>query len=161
MGFVLDIVFRDAAINRAFGSIVGPVWLAVGADGLNLPFHTDPVSVASGPRWNFAVRLVLSVADVAGAYLYCTLCTYGPGGHGTVALGRSRIGLRSLPTEEPKTFSFALMAAQSSAQEMARLSVCATLSPIQKYATVGGERTRKAENDRRMQSSPSAGTWGM
>jgi hypothetical protein len=128
--WILDLVVKDAALDPQVQSISTLIWLILNVDGLAQPFSTPTASVSAGLSWDFPARLFLSLSDVAGAYLYVTMCTFGPNNQGLVTIARSRIGLRSLPRDSPKTFRFPLMRSQNGAQEFARLCVCATLSAM-------------------------------
>jgi hypothetical protein len=128
--WVLDLVVKSATINSPTFVISTPLWFIISADGLPQPFVTPPASVTSGPSWNYAARLLLSIPDITPCYLYVTMCTYGPGNQGVVQIARSRIGLRAMPRDTPQQFTFPLMRCQNGAQEIARLCLCAALSPV-------------------------------
>jgi hypothetical protein len=142
--WILDIVLKDANLNPQFQTTVTPIWLVVNADGLAQQFSTPTASISTGLMWNFPARLFLSVSNIATSYLYVTMCTFGPNNQGNIQLARSRIALRGVPRDVPKVFRFPLMCAQNSAQEFARLTACASLSPI-----AGAEGPRTYTNDAR------------
>jgi hypothetical protein len=133
--WLLDLVVRGAALTQP--DFFGPLWLTMNVDGLNGRFSTTRVSVSSGPTWNYAVRLFLNISDINRSYAYFTVCTLGPGGQGTVVLARSRIGLRALPRERAKLFSFPLMRSGSAAQEFAKVQIAAALSHIALSEPIG------------------------
>jgi hypothetical protein len=136
IGWILDLVVKDATLT--IDRISTPLWFIISADGLPQPFATPPASIASGPSWNYPARLLLSTPDLNSCYLYVTLCTYGPGNQGVFQLARSRIGLRAIPRGAPKQFSFPLMRCQNGAQEMARLCLCAAISPVSRSGSQPG-----------------------
>jgi hypothetical protein len=140
---VLDLILNDAQLNpSAIEEIHGPLWFVISADGLASAFATPLRSISSGLQWNFRARLLIKIPDIQNSYLYMTLCTYGPSGEGSVAVARSRIGLRSLPMGVPKQFSFPLMRSQNGAQEMAKVRLCATASPVNRFPHSYTEATR-------------------
>jgi hypothetical protein len=122
---------KEAEIDDVSAKDVhGAIWLVIFADGLDAPFSTTPRTVTSGKTFNFPARLLLKVPDVQNAYLYVTLCTYGPDGTKAIPLAKSRVGLRSLPQQFARAFRFPLMKYQNGAQPMAHLSLEARMQPI-------------------------------
>jgi hypothetical protein len=146
--WVLDLVVKSATITSPTFAISTPLWFIISADGLPQPFATPPASVTSGPSWNYAARLLLSIADPTRCYLYVTMCTYGPGNQGLVQLARSRIGLRAMPRDAPREFTFPLMRCQNGAQEMARLCLCAALSSFTRGRSYAGAATAQPAHAR-------------
>lgn len=141
-GVFLDIVVKDAVISSDIQEITTPLWIVFYVNGLSAPFSTERATGGRHVVWNFAARVVLSNIDVRAAYLYTTLCTYGPGNQGVIALARSRVGLRSLPTGTPREFTFPLMREQNAAQVFANLSLQATLGFLRRQVrSDGGPQT--------------------
>jgi hypothetical protein len=129
--WILDLLVNEVELHSSCADEVhGAVWLVMSADGLSSPFSTPTRSLSSRPAFNFPARLFLKIPDLQNAYLFVTLCTYGPDGAGAIPLARSRVGLRSLPNGFPKQFRFPLMKYQNGAQQSAVLSVKATMSQV-------------------------------
>ncbi|EAY21768.1 hypothetical protein TVAG_237940 [Trichomonas vaginalis G3] len=128
--WILDLIIRDGEFYGNPDKIEGSMWFVLAADGYPQPFSTQPCSASQKLKWDFPYRLTLQINDINRAYLYVTLCTYGPKGFGVEALGRSRFGLRSLPLGSPKQFSFPIMDSKNSANEIMSVRVVATLSMI-------------------------------
>lgn len=127
-GVLLDVIVKYATISDTIQPITTPLWVVLHVDGLQAPFSTERAT-GDRPVWNFAARILLQGIDISRAYLYATLCTYGPHNQ-AIALARSRIGLRSLPTGSPRQFSFPLMREANGAQVFAELSLAATLAHV-------------------------------
>lgn len=127
-GVLLDVIVKYANISDHIQPITTPLWVVLHVDGLQSPFSTERAP-GDRPVWNFAARIVLQDIDISRAYLYATLCTYGPHNQ-AIALARSRIGLRSLPTGSPRQFSFPLMRQENGAQVFADLCLAATLAHV-------------------------------
>ena len=142
---VLDLIVKDAIISNNIQEISTPLWIVINVDGLERPFSTNVATGGSHPVWNFPVRVVIQVPDVSKAYLYATLCTYGPNHQGSVPVARSRIGLRALPRGSPKQFSFPLMRTQNGAQELASLTLAATLGVTRQVKSDAGRQPPKLE----------------
>jgi hypothetical protein len=129
--WILDLVVNEVELNAPCAEEVhGAVWLAMSADGLASPFSTPTRSLSTHVVFNFSARLFLKIPDLQNAYLFVTLCTYGPDGAGAIPLARSRVGLRSLPNGFPRQFRFPLMKYQNGAQQSAVLCVKATMSQV-------------------------------
>ena len=105
------------------------IWIVISVDGADQPFSTNVAGISENTVWEFPHRTVLNLNDISTAYLYFTLCTYGPD-QTVVALARSRVCLRHFPNGSPKTFTFPLMSANNSADETMSLTLCATLSSL-------------------------------
>ena len=143
-GFFLDIIVKDATMSNDIPDISAPLWVVFHVDGLSEPFSTQMATGGKRVAWNFAARIVLGKIDIKVAYLYATLCTYAAGNQSVVALARSRIGLRSLPTGSPRQFTFPLMREENGAQVFAHLCLQATLAIVARdVRSEGGPMPRR------------------
>ena len=125
--WVLDLVIIDGDTPDDMLPIKTPLWLVISADGIPQPFSSSTAEFSQRIRWNYAVRLILQVADIGRSYMYFTLCTSDSSPSGVRPLARSKIGLRCLPVSSPKRFTFPLMSISNGAQQIINLSVLATL----------------------------------
>lgn len=118
--WVLDLVVKGGKVLDP--RLTDPVWLIVKVDGCPQQFATPPTAISSGPTWNFGARLILSVRDLAAAYLYFAMCLSGPR-----TIATSRIGLWAVPHDNSRQFSFPLRRALN---DVARLTLQASVTPM-------------------------------
>ena len=128
--WVLDLIIKDGVMEGDQQNLHSGLWLIISADGIPRPFATTECQYCQKPSWNFPARLILQFYDLKRAYLYVTLCTRGSTANSVDCIGRSRIGLRSLPIGSPKTFHFPLMEPHNAAQTVMTLRITATLSSL-------------------------------
>ena len=128
--WVLDLIIRDGVMDAGQPDLKSGMWLIISADGIPRPFATTECEYSHTPSWNFPARLVLQFGNIQRAYLYVTLCTHGETANLVNCIGRSRIGLRSLPIGSPKTFHFPLMEPLNAANSVMTLRITATLSSL-------------------------------
>ena len=128
--FILDLVIKEAEMGEQMAHLKTPLWFVLTADGLSQPAQSTQAIPCQRPRWDWPVRLILSIQDITRAYLYVTMATYKIGADGVMAIARSKIGLRSLPIGKPKQFKFPLMQSSNAANIVAQVTFIATLSSI-------------------------------
>ena len=129
--YILDIVIQEAEMGPSHSELETPLWFILTADGFNSePIQSTQAIPGPNPKWNFPVRMILSIVDITRAYLYVTLATYKVGGGGIMTIARSRIRLKSMPDGTPKKFRFPLMDSNNSACVASTATFIATLSSI-------------------------------
>ena len=127
--WLLDLVVKGGVARGPIPTSSNSIWIVISIDGASEPFSTNIATVSMRPVWDYPSRVILRLQDITKAYMYLTLCTYGPD-QGVVALARSRICLRYFPNGTPKEFAFPLMSAYNSAEEMMSLTLFATISSL-------------------------------
>lgn len=128
--YVLDLYVKDAETDSEISNVKTPLWFILHADGYPQPIATTQAIPCKNPKWNFPVRLILTLNDISAAYLYITLATFKIGSESSLALARSRIGLRALPIGSPKQFQFPLMSTANATKIAAKVTFLATLSEL-------------------------------
>ncbi|OHS98813.1 hypothetical protein TRFO_01873 [Tritrichomonas foetus] len=127
--YILDIMVNSADLSPDIQSLKSPLWLIFKADGNNHNCQTPQVKPSS-PVWNYGFRLIISLPDLSGAYLFVNLCTTNQKTKQIVLLGNSKVSIKGLPVGYPKKFAFPIMNSKNTAIIAAKLSLTATLSAI-------------------------------
>jgi hypothetical protein len=125
--FLLDFVLGKVSFSALSLQEDKPVWFVFKADGLPNQLVSNPMP-ASVNEVNFAVRLILELPNLSGAYLYISLCCHDDVGRQVRRMGFAKLGLKAFPVGNPKQFSFPVMDASNTAVVIARVTFTACIS---------------------------------
>ena len=143
--WILDLVVKYGDARKPIPTLSNSIWFVISVDGASEPFSTSISCVSMHPVWEYPSRTLLKLDELQTAYMYFTLCTYGPD-QGVIALARSRVSLKYFPCGTPKQFTFPLMSANNSAEELMSLTLLGIISQIPPNFSPNGQNENQYQS---------------
>jgi hypothetical protein len=125
IAWLLDVVVSSADWIVDPIPVRSHVWLVITADSVDEPFSTPQAAPSKKTVWQYPFRLVVTVPDIAIAYVYISMCTYDLS-HAVQSLARCRVPLGTMPRGSAKMIRFPLLDRDGHA--LCQMRFCATIS---------------------------------